>query len=111
MNNMKNRVMLIGHVGMDPQLVEFGENKKLVKFSLATSDGYRNNKGEWVNETIWHNIVAWGKLAETLSSKLKKGTELALEGRINNRSYEDKNGQKKYFSEILMSDFLTLREK
>lgn len=111
MSTIKNKVMLIGHVGMDPQLVEFGENKKLVKFSLATNEGYRNNKGEWENETTWHNIVAWGKLAETLSAKLKKGTELALEGKIKSRFFEDKNGTKRYFTEIQMSDFLTLKAK
>lgn len=111
MNSMRNKVTLIGHVGMDPQLVEFGENKKLVKFTLATREGYKNNKGEWVNDTVWHNIVAWGKLAESIGTQLKKGTELFLEGKISNRSYEDKNGQKKYFTEIQMSDFLTLKQK
>lgn len=111
MSTFRNKVMLIGHVGMDPQLVEFGENKKLVKFSLATNESFRNNKGEWENETTWHNIVAWGKLAESLSSKLTKGTELALEGKIRNRIYEDKNGTKRHLTEIQMSDFLPLRVK
>ncbi|SRR5690606_17786763 len=110
MHNMKNKVTLIGHVGKDPQLIEIGD-KKLAKFSLATSDGYKNNDGEWVKETIWHNIVVWGKLAETVGSKLKKGMELALEGKINNRVYEDKDGQKRFFSEILLSDFYTPKQK
>jgi len=111
MNDMRNRVQLIGHLGKDPERIDISESKKLVKFSLATNQRYRNAQGEWETITTWHNVVAWGRLALQAEKVLSKGTEVALEGRITNRSYEDKNGQKHYVSEIEIRDFMLVNSK
>jgi len=106
MKDLRNRVQLIGNLGMDPELVNFENGKKLAKFSLATSQTYSDNKGEKVTDTQWHNIVAWGKLAELTGKYLKKGSNVTVEGRLVYRNYEDKEGQKKYITEIVISELL-----
>ena len=83
--------------------------KKVAHFTLATNDGFKNADGQKVEETTWHNIVAWNGLAETTSKFLKKGREVAVEGRIVYRSYEDKKGVTKYITEIVLNDFLFLQ--
>ena len=110
MNETRNSVRLIGHVGHEPELKDAG-NSKLAKFSLATNDTYKNDKGEKVEETQWHNIIAWGKQAEVVSKHLKKGTEIALEGKLTTRVYDDKDGNKRYFTEIVVRDFAFLGKK
>ena len=79
MNSLKNRVQLIGHLGMDPEIKTLESGKKLAKFSLATNDFYKNAKGEKVEETEWHNIIAWNKTAELVENFLAKGKEVAIE--------------------------------
>lgn len=111
MNNIKNRVHLIGRLGMDPEVKDLDSGKKLAKFSVATNDYYYNNKGEKVTETQWHNIIAWGKLAELVDNILKKGKEVALEGKLSNRTYEDKEGKKRYITEIIANEFVLLGKK
>ena len=111
MNNIKNRVHIIGRLGMNPEVKDLDGGKKLAKFSVATNDYYYNAKGEKITETQWHNIVAWGKLAELVEKILEKGKEVALEGKLSNRSYEDKEGQKKYVSEIIANEFVLLGKK
>ncbi len=110
MNTLRNRVNLIGNLGQDPEMKTLESGKKVVHFTLATKDGYKSADGQKVEETTWHNIVAWNGIAEVASKFLKKGKEVAVEGRIVYRSYEDKkNGGTKYITEIVLNDLLLLR--
>ncbi|HEY6161799.1 MAG TPA: single-stranded DNA-binding protein [Bacteroidia bacterium] len=111
MNNLRNKVQLIGNLGGDPEVKAFGEGKKLAKFFIATNESYRNAKGERVNETQWHNLIAWGKTAEIIEKYLKKGSEVAVEGKLVNRNYTDKNGIKRYVTEVQVSELLMLGSK
>jgi len=95
MSSLKNKVQLVGHVGQDPEIKTFEGEKKLANFTLATNEVYKNDKGEKVEETQWHRLVAWGKTAETIEKYVTKGKEIAIEGKLNHRSYDDKNGEKK----------------
>jgi len=110
MNNVKNSVRLIGRLGSDPELREVGKSK-LTKLPLATSDSYKNDKGEKVQETQWHNLVFWGKKAEVAAEYLNKGKEIAVEGKLSTRSYDDKDGNRKYITEIIVNDFSFLGKK
>lgn len=105
---LKNKVQLIGHVGQKPETRTFDGGKKLVRFSVATNETYRNAKGEKVTDTQWHNLVAFGKVADIAEKYLDKGTEVALEGKLVNRNYLDKEGMKKYITEIHISELLLL---
>ena len=100
MTNLRNSVKLIGHLGKDPEIRTFESGKKKASFTLATTDSYRNQKGENVSETQWHNIVMWGKLADEAGQNLKKGSEVTVEGRLVHRVYETKTGDKRYITEI-----------
>lgn len=111
MKDLRNRVQLIGNLGMDPEVKSFEGDRKLAKFSLATSQSYTNSKGERVKDTQWHNIIAWGKLAETAEKYLSKGSEVALEGKLVYRTYEGTDGQKKYITEIVMGEFIKISKK
>jgi single-strand DNA-binding protein len=111
MKDLRNRVQLIGNLGMDPEVKSFDGGRKLAKFSLATSQSYTNTQGERVKDTQWHNIVVWGKLAETAEKFLKKGSEVALEGKLTYRSYETKEGQTRYMTEIVTNEFLMVGRK
>jgi len=108
MNALSNRVQLIGRLGQDPEMKTLESGKKVSRFTLATDESYKNSEGQKVNETTWHNIIAWNGLAELTEKHLKKGKKIALEGRIVYRSYEDKNGVTKYITEIYINDFLFL---
>lgn len=109
MNSLKNRVTLIGNLGQDPETKTTETGKKFTHFTLATKDGYKNADGQKVSETTWHNIVAWNGIAEIAGKYLKKGKEVAVEGRIVYRTYEDKNGVTKYITEIVLNDLILLR--
>jgi single-strand DNA-binding protein len=109
MSSLANRVTLIGNLGQDPETKTTESGKKLVHFTLATKEGFKNAEGQRVNETTWHNIVAWNGLADVAGKFLKKGNEVAVEGRIVYRSYEDKKGVTKYITEIVLSDLELLR--
>ena len=111
MNNLKNKVQLIGHLGMNPEIKNLDSGKKLAKFSIATNESYKNAKGEKVEDTQWHNLVAWGKTAEIIEKFLQKGNEVAIEGKIINRNYDDKDGNKRYVTEILVNELLMLGSK
>lgn len=111
MNALRNKVQLIGNVGNAPEVRNTESGKKLVRFSIATNESYRNAKGEKVTETQWHNIVAWGKVADIAEQYLGKGSEVALEGKLMTRSYTDKEGVKKYFTEIQVHELLLLGSK
>ncbi|MDP9048388.1 MAG: single-stranded DNA-binding protein [Bacteroidota bacterium] len=108
MNTLKNSVRLVGHLGMDPEVKTFAENKQLTKFSIATNESYKNDKGEKITETQWHNLILWGVQARLAGDYLKKGDEVAIEGKLANRTYTDKEGIKRYSSEIVVNEFLKL---
>lgn len=109
MKSLRNSVQLIGRLGKDPEIKTFANSKKAT-FSIATTDSYKNQKGEKVEDTQWHNIVVWGKLAGVAEKYLKKGQEIAIEGKLIHRAYEA-NGEKKFFTEINVNDFVMLGGK
>lgn len=108
-----NRATLIGNIGKDPEIKTLQNGRKFVSFSLATSKRYRDNNGEQKEETQWHNIVIWGKIAETFENiGIVKGTQLYIEGEITNRSWTDQTtGQKRYTTEINASTFQILSSR
>ena len=108
MNTMKNKVQLIGNVGNDPEIKTFDGGKKVVNFTLATNESYKNDKGEKVEQTEWHRVSAWGNTAEIIEKFVTKGKEIAIEGKLTHRSYDDKNGEKRYITEVVASDVLLL---
>lgn len=105
-----NKVMLIGHLGKDPELSYTPSGTAVCKFSLATNDSYKGDDGNWVERTEWHNITAWRKLAEVCSQYLKKGSRIYLEGKIQTDTYE-KDGKKNYFTKIVMNEMTMLDSK
>ena len=109
MNNIRNRVQLIGNLGADTELKTTSTGSAFAKASIATKDVYRNKAGEKVTDTQWHNLVAFGKNAETLAQYGKKGKELAINGKLTHRSYEDNGGTKRYYTEIVIQEFVLLR--
>ncbi|MEZ4874986.1 MAG: single-stranded DNA-binding protein [Flavobacteriaceae bacterium] len=108
MSTLRNKVQLIGNLGNDPEIVTLESGKKLAKFSIATNESYKNNKGERVTDTQWHNVVAWGKTAEIIESFVGKGKEIAIEGKLTSRSWEDKEGNKRYTTEVVCNELLLL---
>ena len=108
MNAMKNKVQLIGYVGQEPEVKTFGEGKKVANITIATNDYYTNDKGEKVEQTEWHRVVAWGKVAELIEKYVAKGKEIAIEGKLTHRSYDDKDGNKRYVTEVVANDILLL---
>ena len=108
---LKNKVQLIGNLGNAPEVKTLEGGKKMARFSMATSEAYRNAKGEKVTDTQWHNVVAWGKVAEIAEKYLTKGKEVAVEGKLVNRSYNDKEGNKKYITEVVVNELLLIGEK
>jgi single-strand DNA-binding protein len=108
MNTLKNTVSLIGNLGQDPEMTNFGDNNALARFSVATNESYKDKKGEWITNTNWHKVVAWGKSAELCQQLLKKGSEIVLEGKLVNDSYTTKEGEKRFKTEITLREFLLL---
>jgi single-strand DNA-binding protein len=108
MSTLRNKVQLIGNLGNDPEIIDLEGGKKLAKFSIATNESYKNNKGERVTDTQWHNVVAWGKTADIIAQYVVKGKEVAVEGKLTTRSWEDKEGQKRYTTEVVCDELLLL---
>ncbi len=108
MNALRNSVNLIGRLGNDPEVKTVGDNRRLARFSIATNDYYNDSKGNRVTETQWHNIVAWGKTAEVAEKFLVKGKEVAIQGKLVTRTWEDKEGEKHYITEIIANEILAL---
>lgn len=108
---LKNKVQLIGNLGAAPEMKVMESGKKMARFSIATSETYKNSKGERIKETHWHNVVAWGQVAEIASKFLAKGKEVAIEGKLINRNYTDKAGNKKYITEVHASELLLMGSK
>ena len=108
---LRNRVQLIGNLGNKPEMKQTESGKKLAQFNLATSESYRNAKGEKITETQWHRVIAWGKVAEVAEKYLDKGREVVVEGKLINRNYTDKDGKKKYITEVEINELLLLGPK
>jgi single-strand DNA-binding protein len=108
MSAIKNKVQLIGNLGNDPEIINLESGKRLAKFTIATNESYKNNKGEKVTDTQWHNVIAWGKTAEIIEKYLTKGKEVAIEGKLTSRSYETKEGEKRYITEVVCNELLML---
>ena len=108
MSTLRNKVQLIGNVGNAPEIKNLESGKKVASFSIATNEFYKNSNGEKVQNTQWHNIVAWGKTAEIIEKYVGKGKEIAIEGKLTSRSYETKEGENRYVTEILASEILLL---
>lgn len=111
MATIKNSVRLIGNIGMDPDVKTFDNNRKMVRLSLATNDSYKNDKGEKVTDTQWHNIVLWGAQANMAETYLKKGDSVIIEGRLASRNYNDKDGVKRYVTEVVVNEFVKMSGK
>jgi single-strand DNA-binding protein len=108
---LRNKVQLIGHLGNAPEVRNTESGRKLAKFSIATNEIYRNAQGEKVTETQWHNLIAWGKTAEIVEKYLVKGAEVVIDGKLINRYYTDKEGNKKYVTEVEVGELLMLGGK
>jgi single-strand DNA-binding protein len=106
MSTLRNKVQLIGNLGNQPEVITLDSGKKLAKFTMATNESYKNAKGEKITETQWHNIIAWGNTANIIEQYVNKGEELAIEGKLTSRSYDDKDGNKKYITEIVVNEVL-----
>lgn len=111
MNSLKNKVLLIGNLGQDPEVKNYDGGKMKAYFSMATNDTYKNGDGEKITDTQWHNMVVWGKLAEIAKNYLKKGSEIAIEGKLSSRQYKDKEGQTKFVTEVNVNEILMLDKK
>lgn len=111
MSTIKNSVRLIGNIGNEPEIKTFDSQKKMAKLSLATNESYKNEKGERITDTQWHNLVAWGSTATLIEKYVKKGQEIAIEGKLTNHQYTDKDGTKRYVTEVLVSEVLLLGAK
>ena len=105
---MKNRVQLIGHVGQEPEIKNLEAGKKLANISIATNEVYYRENGDKVEKTEWHRVTAWGKVAEIIEKHVTKGKEIAIEGKLTHRSYDDKDGNKRYVTEIVANEILLL---
>ena len=108
MNAMKNKVQLIGNVGQEPEIKTFDGGKKVASITIATNEYYTNDKGEKVEDTQWHRVSAWGKVADIIEKYVTKGKEIAIEGKLTHRSYDDKEGNKRYITEVVANDILLL---
>ncbi len=110
MTTMRNSVQLIGRPGIAPEIKEIGNNRKMARFTLATNNYYTNDKGERVEQTDWHNIVAFGKVVDIIEKYVRKGQEIAIEGRLSTSSWDDKEGNKRYRTEVVLNELLMLQK-
>ena len=108
MNTLRNKVQLIGHVGQEPEIKTFEGGKKLANITLATNEVYTNAKGEKIENTEWHRLTAWGSIADIIEKYVTKGKEIAIEGKLTHRNYEDKNGIKQYITEVVVNELLLM---
>lgn len=110
MKNLKNNVTLIGRLGKTPEVKHLENNNCVARLSIATTDVYKDAKGNKKEETQWHNIVAWGKTAQLVEKLLDKGDQIVVQGKLSSRSYEDKSGATRYITEIVVNEFLLLNK-
>ena len=111
MNNYINHVQLVGHLGQDPEIITIAGGTSLVKVSIATNEPYKDKNGDFQNNTQWHNLVAWGKLGERMSTKLSKGNYVLVTGKIENKTWEAKDGSKRKGTDIRVQAYLHLDKK
>ncbi len=111
MNTLSNKVQLIGNLGADPETITLDNGTQVAKLSLATTERYKNKQGEQVSNTQWHKVVAYNGTAGIISQYVKKGQRIGIEGKLNNRSWEDKDGNKRYMTEIIANEVLLLGDK
>lgn len=111
MNNLRNSVQLIGRLGIDPEVKTFDNDQRMARMSIATSEKYKNGEGELVENTQWHNVIAWGRTAEIAEKYLGKGQEVAVRGKLQTRQYDDKDGNKRYVTEVVCNELLLLGSK
>lgn len=110
MSSLRNSVRLVGFLGNDPEVKVLG-NKKMARVSIATNDSYKNDKGEKVEETYWHDLVMWDKTAILAENYLHKGSEISIEGKLKSGNYTDKAGVKKYFTEVVVNEIMFMGAK
>lgn len=108
---MKNKVLLIGNVGKTPEIKTFESGKKLASFSLATHDFYYNDKGDKIEQTDWHSLVAWGKTVDFIEKFIDKGREILIDGKLTSRSYDDKDGNKRFVTEVVVNEVYLMEQK
>jgi single-strand DNA-binding protein len=111
MSSFKNRVQLIGHLGAEPELKTLENGTRVCRLRLATNESYKNNKGEWVDDTQWHNVTLWDSLADRAAQQCAKGSYVLIDAKLLNRGYVDNAGVKKYAMEIRALNFLILDKK
>lgn len=111
MSTLKNHVQLIGNVGQEPTITNLESRKKVARFSIATNEHYKNNKGEKVQSTDWHTVVAWGKIAEIIENYVGKGKEIAITGKLRTRTYTTDDGNQRYVTEVEAKEILLLGSK
>ena len=111
MSTLKNHVQLIGNVGQEPTITNLESGKNVARFSIATNEHYKNNKGEKVQSTDWHTVVAWGKTAEIIENYVGKGKEIALTGKLRTRTYTTDDGNQRYVTEVEANEILLLGNK
>ena len=108
MSTLRNSVMLIGRPGAEPEVKNLSNNNKVARFRLAVNEGRKNANQEWVNDTQWFNIVAWGKNAERVENNVKKGLQIAIEGSLRNNEWTDDKGQRHTSTEIYVNDLFLI---
>ncbi len=111
MNTLRNKVQLVGNLGKDPETITLESGRKLAKFSLATNENYKDANGHKQTKTDWHSLIAWGKTAEIIEKYVTKGKEVAIEGKLTTRSYETKEGENRYVTEVVVNEILMLGNK
>ncbi|MBP7837879.1 MAG: single-stranded DNA-binding protein [Bacteroidales bacterium] len=111
MKSLRNSVQLIGNLGMDPEVKQVSNGNKMARFSLATTETYKNQRGEKVTDTQWHNIIIWGGLADVAEKYLKKGKQIAIEGRLETNAYDDKEGKRRFFTQVNVNDLVMLSKE
>lgn len=105
---MRNRVQLIGHVGQEPEIKTFDGGKKVANLTIATNQVYYKENGDKVENTEWHRVSVWGKTADIIEKYVTKGKEIAIEGKLTHRSYDDKDGNKRFITEIVVNELVLM---
>ncbi|MDO5970883.1 single-stranded DNA-binding protein [Flavivirga aquimarina] len=108
MNSLRNKVQLIGRLGQDPEIITFEDGGKIAKFNLAIDDSYKDKNGNKVERTYWHPVVVKNGLVNVVENYVTKGKEIAIEGKLTNRSWDDKDGNKRYLTEVIANELLML---
>ena len=106
MNALRNKVQLIGRLGQEPEVLTFDDGGKIAKFSMATDDSYKDKQGQKVERTQWHNVIVRGGLVNIVENYVTKGQEIAIEGKLTSRSWDDKDGNKRSVTEVMVNELL-----